>query len=201
MKPFVICRELTLTTSQVKNLIWIAFERNISADIRTSIRKISLLLWARFCFYADHLLTVWNFQRFIVDKWRHACSCLYISTCYIVLIVEIYWKKLTGLIEFEIHFRKFLKFIISDFVESRLVKPSFNPITPNICKMVIHTLTIWQQKVKNVERVLDHFLDTACLIPVGIYMFKVNNRNTRTKCRICSKLTIKTPERHQCLYC
>ena len=25
-------------------------------------------------------------------------------------------------------------------------------------------------------------------------MFKVNNRNTRTRCQICSKLTIKTPE-------
>ena len=30
-------------------------------------------------------------------------------------------------------------------------------------------------------------------------MFKVNNRNTRTWCEICSKLTIKTPERHQSL--
>ena len=28
--------------------------------------------------------------------------------------------------------------------------------------------------------------------PVGIYMLKVNNRNTRTRCEICSKLTIKT---------
>ena len=28
-----------------------------------------------------------------------------------------------------------------------------------------------------------------------IYMFKVNNGNTRTMCEICSKLTIKTPER------
>ena len=28
-------------------------------------------------------------------------------------------------------------------------------------------------------------------------MFKVNNRNTRTRCEICSKLTIKTPERRQ----
>ena len=27
-------------------------------------------------------------------------------------------------------------------------------------------------------------------------MFKVNNRNTRTTCEICSKLTIKTPEQH-----
>ena len=31
--------------------------------------------------------------------------------------------------------------------------------------------------------------------PGGNYMFKVNNRNIRTKCEICSKLTIKTPER------
>ena len=28
--------------------------------------------------------------------------------------------------------------------------------------------------------------------PGGIYLFKVNNRNTRTRCEICSKLTIKT---------
>ena len=27
-------------------------------------------------------------------------------------------------------------------------------------------------------------------------MFKVNNRNSGTRCEICSKLTIKTPERH-----
>ena len=28
-------------------------------------------------------------------------------------------------------------------------------------------------------------------------MFKVDNRNTRARCEICSKLTIKTPERRQ----
>ena len=28
-------------------------------------------------------------------------------------------------------------------------------------------------------------------------MFKVNNRNTRTSCEICSKLTIKIPEQRQ----
>ena len=33
------------------------------------------------------------------------------------------------------------------------------------------------------------------LVPVGNGMFKFNNRNTRTRCEICSKLTIKTPER------
>ena len=32
-------------------------------------------------------------------------------------------------------------------------------------------------------------------IPVNIYLFKVNNRNTRKRCKISSKLTIKIPER------
>ena len=38
-------------------------------------------------------------------------------------------------------------------------------------------------------------LEDTCSHPAGNYMFKVNNRNTRTRCEICSKLTIKTPER------
>ena len=33
--------------------------------------------------------------------------------------------------------------------------------------------------------------------PANIYLFKVNNRNTRKRYEICSKLTIKTPERRQ----
>ena len=32
---------------------------------------------------------------------------------------------------------------------------------------------------------------------VGIYLLKVNNRNTRTRCEICSKLTTKMPGRRQ----
>ena len=35
--------------------------------------------------------------------------------------------------------------------------------------------------------------------PAGNYMFKVNNRNTRTRCEICSKLAIKKPERRHWL--
>ena len=46
------------------------------------------------------------------------------------------------------------------------------------------------------------FLGRKCqkenaLMPAGIYLLKVGNRNTRTRCQICSKLTIKTPERRQ----
>ena len=33
--------------------------------------------------------------------------------------------------------------------------------------------------------------------PAGIYLLKVNNRNTEIRCEISSKLTIKTPERRQ----
>ena len=32
-------------------------------------------------------------------------------------------------------------------------------------------------------------------IPPGIYSFKGSNGNPRTMCEMCSKLTIKTPER------
>ena len=29
-------------------------------------------------------------------------------------------------------------------------------------------------------------------------MLKIRNKKTRTRCEICSKLTIKTPEQHRC---
>ena len=53
---------------------------------------------------------------------------------------------------------------------------------------------------KNVELPMHAFCPKASLgfqgsIPAGIYLLKVNNRNTRTRCEICSKLTINTPER------
>ena len=37
-----------------------------------------------------------------------------------------------------------------------------------------------------------------CLGPSSIYLLKVNNRNTRASCEICSELTVKTPERRHC---
>ena len=62
----------------------------------------------------------------------------------------------------------------------------------DICFFVFYIL--WFNEGKNLVK--------SNLNPAGIYMFKVNNRNTRTRCEICSKLTIKTPERSfWCLYC
>ena len=39
--------------------------------------------------------------------------------------------------------------------------------------------------------------NTRGFLPSNIYLLKVNSRNTRFRCKICSKLTIKTPERGQ----
>ena len=38
------------------------------------------------------------------------------------------------------------------------------------------------------------------IIPVGIYLLKAKNRNTRTRCKVCSKLTIKILVSFWCLY-
>ena len=38
----------------------------------------------------------------------------------------------------------------------------------------------------------NNLLHNGITIPASNYMFKVNNRNTRRRCEICSKLTIKT---------
>ena len=38
-------------------------------------------------------------------------------------------------------------------------------------------------------------IETYIFFPASIYLFKANITNTRKWCEICSKLTIKTPER------
>ena len=42
---------------------------------------------------------------------------------------------------------------------------------------------------------LNRYFDESKYYPANIYVFKVNKRNIRKNCDICSKLTIKTPER------
>ena len=42
---------------------------------------------------------------------------------------------------------------------------------------------------------IKQFIETKKIYPAGIYLLKVNNRNTKTKCEISSKLIINRPER------
>ena len=38
-------------------------------------------------------------------------------------------------------------------------------------------------------------------LPDGIFLFKINDKKSRLLCEICSKLTIKTPERRYVRRC
>ena len=57
-----------------------------------------------------------------------------------------------------------------------------------LSKLTFETLrTIWHINILFKKLMAAH--------PAGIYLLKVNNRNTRTRCEVCSKITIKTLER------
>ena len=94
-----------------------------------------------------------------------------------------------------------MKFLQLDFF-------SKNPIHPNSL-ISNFTNTFSRTNPESVPSTAQNFFlcgnHTKFLIkdfPAGIYLLKVNNRNIRTRCEICSKLTIKTPERSfWCLYC
>ena len=51
----------------------------------------------------------------------------------------------------------------------------------------------------SVPRTILEIPETPLIItkPTGIYLLKVNNRNTRKSCEICSKLTMNITERRQ----
>ena len=56
--------------------------------------------------------------------------------------------------------------------------------------------------IKSKNRISEYWLEIVWFyninaLPVNIYLFKVNSRNTRRRSEICSKLTIKTPEWRQ----
>ena len=68
--------------------------------------------------------------------------------------------------------------------------------TPWINKCLLHMLRIHQNFLLVAKT------NTRLTVKIigcqrGIYLFKMNNRDTKTMCEICSKLRIKTPERCQ----
>ena len=62
----------------------------------------------------------------------------------------------------------------------------------NSCKLLRKCQTL--SKFFKVNKKYVHFCYPS-VFPFIIYLFKVNNRNTRKRCEICLKLRIKTPER------
>ena len=74
------------------------------------------------------------------------------------------------------------------------------PISKYLSKQEINALCYHHERCSSVSWA------NIYLHPAVIYILRVHNRNTRTRCEICSKLTIKTPERRRvfptlCFYC
>ena len=61
------------------------------------------------------------------------------------------------------------------------------------------TKRIWtdEKRLRHKKKIVVNQKDRPRSHPAGNYMFQVNNRNTRTSCEICPKLTIKVTERRQ----
>ena len=58
----------------------------------------------------------------------------------------------------------------------------------------------WVQKESIGKKRVNHRIMSFGITQAGIYLFKDNNRNTTTRCEICPKLTIMTPEQRQTPY-
>ena len=93
--------------------------------------------------------------------------------------------------------------------EIRLIAKQSNPSIIRISKSKLHTSILNSavatedydlirigQSGRRSYMLYTFFISNA----YAIYLFKVNNRNTRTRREICSKLTIKTPEWRQWLW-
>ena len=85
----------------------------------------------------------------------------------------------------------FLTLKLSDMIDMRR-----NTITSNAYKMAKRTLIILQYG--NLKAWHNIFGTTSYTLNASnsaiFYLLKVNNRNNRKRCGICSKLTIKTPD-------
>ena len=68
-------------------------------------------------------------------------------------------------------------------------------IVSNVCKCNLLDVHFQEIQFTLCEDLLRKEMRTRCVCPAGVYLLKVNNKNTRTTCEICSKLLIKTPER------
>ena len=81
--------------------------------------------------------------------------------------------------------------------------PSYrNQSVDLLCKsnhwfVMMRTLVVKGLIVKNSNHLFRNLISLAVywldLNPANIYLFKVNNRNTRKRCEIFSKLTVKIP--------
>ena len=79
---------------------------------------------------------------------------------------------------------------------AKIIVPNHARNYPKFFKTISNSLNTFTHSNKTRKIGLQSILHVKVYL-AGFYLLKVKNRNTRTRCKICSKLTIKTPERCQ----
>ena len=105
--------------------------------------------------------------------------------------------------ECKFHYTEILKFEFLKFIK-RIVKRGMSIIMQLYyrARKLLTSQAVTEKQYNQLRQVkinqarLLRFVNTIFSFPANIYLFKVNNRNTRKRCEICSKLTIATPEQH-----
>ena len=89
-------------------------------------------------------------------------------------------------------FDDFLHCIINLLIQHLILKASYNEFFLKISSFEWFDPT----ETVRISRIffVSFSVSTIDSVPTGNYMFNVNNRNTRTRCEICSNLTVKTPD-------
>ena len=104
----------------------------------------------------------------IIQSWKHPSKCSISST-----------------------YQNFELLYISKYIQSKAERKYYwqilNPFATGL----------FLQPPKNIRKPYFVFRGMERDYPTNNYLLKVNNRNTRKRCEICWKLTIKTPQRHQ----
>ena len=110
-------------------------------------------------------------------------------------------KGVAGCIKFVLKFTSkvfssYITFIMSVLWRSQYQKP-FNYLIPQRDHSLLWYFIISLKYLVEFDNVKKTIKIHFSMIPAGIYLLEVNNRNTRIRYEICSKLTIERSERRQ----
>ena len=116
------------------------------------------------------------------------------------LLYGVEFQNFEGTINLNIFKAKIKCYYLSDFCKSKYVNYLFSYYVFTLLRVFLLLFVSLFLVL-----LLEFYISFSCftliegLYPAGDYILKANNRNTGTRCEICSKLTIKTTE--PCLYC
>ena len=121
--------------------------------------------------------------------------------------MEIFSSKVADLLldlKFEMTFSLVLSWWFGEIFQTSDVRKSLdNHLRMIISNKLIKSVSLFKTALFYVPKYLFFRMDSKLnqMYPAGICLLKVNNRNTRARCEICSELTIKPPEwRHSCAF-